>query len=491
MADLNLAPTRLALAATIANQQRTIAQCFSDRGLTVKDYGAKGDGVTDDTAAINSAITAVSTSGSSRIVYFPEGTYKISSAINPAVAQLTFRGDHRTNTVISQTTANTPVFQWTSDLSGGAHSITFEHLKLTNANAPTTSTTQQYGIQFRADPTGTVASGNGFYICRFVNLNITNQYVGIGQYTTTGGCCPMWSNVYRDIVFSQIAHNAIKINNTISIGQPNNVIENVNVLNGGSNGFTPDGYAVDVNGPTGLLINGLNVEDWYNNLLSIQGGYSITINNLRTERFNITSNTYPRICYFATGNFVLNDFYFDANIANTAGFASLIFADANAAVSVNGWWTSYNPSSTTFNPVAMVWGDGITGTVETNNAYAATAFNLSLDSGFGTGRNSWTFHNRIPVAKVLSASTTLNPVIHNTLLCNAASGAITLTLPTAAVKQSYSFLIKKTDSSANAVTVTTTSAQTIDASTTYVLSSQYKYVSVISNELNWIVVGNN
>ncbi|KAJ7684646.1 exo-beta-1,3-glucanase [Mycena polygramma] len=58
----------------------------------VKDFGAKGDGVTDDAAAINAAITAGSrcgggSCGSSTItpavVYFPSGTYLVSHAIVP------------------------------------------------------------------------------------------------------------------------------------------------------------------------------------------------------------------------------------------------------------------------------------------------------------------------------------------------------------------------------------------------------------------------
>jgi polygalacturonase len=53
------------------------------------DYGAKGDGVTDDTAAINRAISdggrCGANCGSSTIypavVYFPPGTYLVSSSI--------------------------------------------------------------------------------------------------------------------------------------------------------------------------------------------------------------------------------------------------------------------------------------------------------------------------------------------------------------------------------------------------------------------------
>jgi hypothetical protein len=44
--------------------------------LNVRDYGAKGDGVTDDTAAINAAITAANAKGGGT-VYVPDGIYKI------------------------------------------------------------------------------------------------------------------------------------------------------------------------------------------------------------------------------------------------------------------------------------------------------------------------------------------------------------------------------------------------------------------------------
>ncbi|KAJ5606538.1 CAZyme family GH55 [Penicillium lagena] len=56
----------------------------------VMDYGAKGDGVTDDTAAINSAISSGGRFGPNggqtstttpAIVYFPEGTYLVSTSI--------------------------------------------------------------------------------------------------------------------------------------------------------------------------------------------------------------------------------------------------------------------------------------------------------------------------------------------------------------------------------------------------------------------------
>ncbi|KAF1347903.1 family 55 glycoside hydrolase [Delphinella strobiligena] len=77
----------------LANIARNGKVAFGSDSYTVyrnvMDYGAKGDGTTDDTAAINSAITAGSRCGlgcdsstvTPAIVYFPPGTYKISTPI--------------------------------------------------------------------------------------------------------------------------------------------------------------------------------------------------------------------------------------------------------------------------------------------------------------------------------------------------------------------------------------------------------------------------
>lgn len=81
--------------------------------------------------------------------------------------------------------------------------------------------------------------------------------------------------------------------------------------------------------------------------------------------------------------------------------------------------------------------------------------------------------------------------IDQTILCNGTGGAFTATLPTAVGKQGKRYTIKRTNSGSNAVTVGTTSSQTIDGSTTYSLSAQWKYVVVESDGSNWEIVGNN
>lgn len=58
-----------------------------DDALSVKDlrFGAKGDGVTDDTDAINRALTSLTTG---RTLYFPPGTYLVSGTIEIAFRQI-------------------------------------------------------------------------------------------------------------------------------------------------------------------------------------------------------------------------------------------------------------------------------------------------------------------------------------------------------------------------------------------------------------------
>ena len=83
--------------------QRTLQQKLDDRA-SVKDFGAVGDGVTDDTAAINRAIknlmTVETTGKEKRSLYFPGGEYKISGTSIKIYPHTTIIGDGHTATKI-------------------------------------------------------------------------------------------------------------------------------------------------------------------------------------------------------------------------------------------------------------------------------------------------------------------------------------------------------------------------------------------------------
>ena len=74
------------------------------------------------------------------------------------------------------------------------------------------------------------------------------------------------------------------------------------------------------------------------------------------------------------------------------------------------------------------------------------------------------------------------------VLGDATAGAFTLTLPDATACKGRRYMLKKTDSSANVVTVGTTNSQTIDGATTKALSTQYANIDVVSDGSNWQIV---
>ena len=82
---------------------RTLQQKLDDR-VSVKDFGAVGDGIVDDTAAINRAIKntyTVDTGGKERrTLYFPGGTYLVAGSSIKLFPHATILGDGPTSTFI-------------------------------------------------------------------------------------------------------------------------------------------------------------------------------------------------------------------------------------------------------------------------------------------------------------------------------------------------------------------------------------------------------
>lgn len=77
-----------------------------------------------------------------------------------------------------------------------------------------------------------------------------------------------------------------------------------------------------------------------------------------------------------------------------------------------------------------------------------------------------------------------------TVLANASTGVFNVTLPTAVGATGKIYVIKKIDSTANVVTVNTTSSQTIDGALTRALSYQYDAIQVQTDGANWFIIAN-
>lgn len=96
---------------------RTMQQKYDDHA-SVKDFGAKGDGVTDDTAAINRALFQLFSRATNtevrRALFFPAGTYIVTDVIKiPTFAKLV--GDGHNSSIIKGTAAAADCVAMTSD----------------------------------------------------------------------------------------------------------------------------------------------------------------------------------------------------------------------------------------------------------------------------------------------------------------------------------------------------------------------------------------
>jgi hypothetical protein len=89
-----------------------------------------------------------------------------------------------------------------------------------------------------------------------------------------------------------------------------------------------------------------------------------------------------------------------------------------------------------------------------------------------------------------SANYGLTPADH-TVFVNTSGGGVTLTLPSAASLAGKTYTFKKIDSSGNTVTAGTTGGQTIDGAPTATLATQWKYITVQSDGLNWLIIADN
>jgi hypothetical protein len=100
------------------------------------------------------------------------------------------------------------------------------------------------------------------------------------------------------------------------------------------------------------------------------------------------------------------------------------------------------------------------------------------------------WQNYVPVLNIGNSSVNVTLTsINDFLLCQASAGVFTVTLPSAVGIAGKILILKKTDSTFNAVTVATQSLQTIDTIySTTTLNSQNETLTLISDGSNWNII---
>ena len=333
--------------------------------VSVLDFGAKGDGTTDDTTAIQAALS------SGNNIYFPQGTYVISSALIP-VSNQTISGAGMNSTFIKQTNAAENGFSLDT-----LFWVTIQNMAVTcSASSPT---------------------NNGIYYTFGQNHVINSVIV----------------TYFRD-GFRFTSANTISITNGFS-------------LNNTQNGFRLDSAGAP---HSTLGINLLNCNSYYN-----QNGIFVTglSTGCTFDNINLGQNTQYGIAFYpdATGN--PSDFFCTKVISDSNGGGGfLISALVNQCYFNNCWssniGTGYNfySAGTVIQIVGGFFfncnGHGIYIHGDYNSVTGANIWNAGIDSA-NTYDSIYVDSNSVSITGCTMLSTNSGPTNKTRYAVNLASGA--------------------------------------------------------------------
>jgi parallel beta-helix repeat protein len=190
--------------------------------VSVKDFGAVGDGVTDDTAAIQGAIDAINTVGGGA-VYFPTGEYKITSTIT-IYSNMKLYGNGKAS-----------LLKWGDTTAGdifSRNSSTIENVTIT-------------GLGFDGSINYPATSN--------VGVNTFTEYNSAISFTGT----TVTNLIVQNCYFNQLSNSSIDINGISS----SNIVIDANIFNKGAYRFkvisvrTPTNPATRAEYPNSIVVS--------------------------------------------------------------------------------------------------------------------------------------------------------------------------------------------------------------------------------------------
>jgi parallel beta-helix repeat protein len=466
--------------------------------INVKWFGAKGDGVTDDTTAIQNAINSAT---ANQAVYFPtsSGSYIVTSQLTIPVNYLTIfgfgaviqgTGPTQYRFISATTITGLTIFGLTfnGSYSGGATAETLGAIELTTCTGTTIRDcvfllSPECGIVVNAGYRTNI-SGNVFDSCyigirtnisggvqadgvRAVNNSFSN--LGFGLYLTNASNCTVSGNTIslpgtafgRGIYIAAASTKISIVGNAISgVGRFGIEVDGdggaVNDVTISGNSIKSDGACIKTHSSYAITILGNVIATNSANCdmgIWVDGSIGGTNNN---HALIIKGNQFKGVFATAIIGLVasaIGDVIADVEVSgnNTS--------DASSVVQGALYWVALAPAR--YSRV-KVFG---------NTPDTSTGVNNVLNSEYVTG--------------TVSVLGTL-PVI-NIQALDATGGNLTFTPWSAALHPGSQVTVIKSDASGNTVTI----VGTINGAANKVLAAQYKFATVKSNGTDWYIIASN
>ena len=483
--------------------------------VSVKDFGATGDGTTDDRAAIVSAIAHVESLGGGT-VFFPVGSYNIGSTGITVTSQgITLLGEGmggqtsgKNGSRIIYTGSGAGV-QLTTD-SGNAWGVNLLNMHidcnssgaigLKVGNDDGTVSVSWWGIIENVFITG--ATDAGFEAIGMqggqVRKLVSQFNGGIGARFTFGTVTPgNLANTASTIQGMRCANNTGK-GVVINQGFGLHFVDLISESNGGKN-IEID----DTSSSTNLFFSG----GWVENSSVGAGNHAVTINggSATFDRFIFNEGTADQLSQ--TGGYIqLNDCFY----SETPSKPTVSIGTGCTCIVTSSELESFSHFSVHAN-AKFSWNgrNRLTADEDPATASATQAFNRGDivmrqgDTAFATGYpfgwictasgspGTW---NELGTMRILhkTKSTSANPYnvsqFDATVLHDATAAARTCRLPALGTAPGKEYCVQKIDASGNSVVVAAQSGEKINGSGTHTLSTQWDSVTVRDVGTHWATV---
>lgn len=305
-------------AATVGRSVQSRLRDFT----TVRDFGAVGDGIADDTVALQAAINAAITTTGGRLI-FPRGTYKISAKlIVPVSYGWVIEGASRLGTRIVQHAANTPILSFEGN---GTWGWAVRGLQFSWNTPQPAANTSAVAIRF-----GTGTAGHTFFQFEIADCTFEKGFRGIAADPSASPS--LWGFTVRNCNFANsMTGAAVFAVPNPAVGQPNIAIEKC-LIDAAS--ASEEALRISMADVISLrhieFLNGAAPAA----LMQISTSFAVTISDCKSENYNVGA-TGAQLFKFSQCN--VRAFNLSVNgLLGSGGGSYFLFGNTNTSMSIFG-----------------------------------------------------------------------------------------------------------------------------------------------------------